>query len=245
MKCAHRDDDQHCGTCANNCLGATVGPPGNACFFQPYGGRCNSDTGQAVCTGTSVHYPNQVCHADGSIWTWFECDDDADCPNDAICGSAAHDDACGTNSATYGQCVLPYTNPPCFPPVPCESDFQCPNWPEWSCQEVEATDPDSLITSSLSFCKAGRRCVSDSDCLTSDFCLKSAAGLPGLVTGICSLRDTSEGQFVNLTLPGPGEAWCDSDDDCPSGLCTYGCGQTTKGAVYGGVCNEEGVCAPQ
>ncbi len=248
FKCSQRDDDQHCGTCDNNCLGDTVGPPGNACFFQPYGGRCNSDTGQAVCTGTSVHYPNQICHADGSIWTWYECDDDADCPSDAICGSAAHDDACGTNRATYGQCVLPYTNPPCFPPVPCQSDVQCPGYPDWSCQEVEATDPDSLITSSQSFCKAGRRCVTDTDCLDStfisNFCLKSAPGLPGLTTGICSLRNEEEGTFVSLEVPGVSSGACVDDEDCPAGrTCLPSCG-ITPGAAYANLCNETTICSP-
>jgi hypothetical protein len=246
-QCFKRDDDQHCSSCDNNCLGETVGPEGaNACFFQPFGGKCNSDTGRAICTGPSVYYPNQICHADGSIWSWYECDTDADCPTDSICGSAAHDDGCQTNRATYGQCVLPYANDPCFPSIPCQSDNKCPGWPDWSCQEVQVTDPNTVITTNQSFCKAGRRCVSDSDCLAgsfpSDFCLKSAPGLPELTTGICSLRSEEEGTFVNLTIPGVGPGYgCTSNADCPSGeTCKLGCGGST---TYANLCNEENLCS--
>jgi hypothetical protein len=96
---------------------------------------------------------------------------------------------------------------------------QCPGWPDWSCQEVQVTDPQTLITSNQSFCKAGRRCVSDSDCLTgsfvSNFCLTSSPGLPALTTGICSLENQEEGTLVTLELPGVGVGVCVDDGDCP------------------------------
>jgi hypothetical protein len=244
FKCAYRDEDQHCGTCDRNCLGDTVGPPDSTCYFQPFGGRCDSSTGHIQCTGPSIDYPNQVCLADGTVWTWNECDDDADCPSDAICGSAAHDDECGSNRATYGQCVRPYEFDPdpykrCYAPLPCQQDTDCTGYPLWSCQPVYETDPDTYLLSYHSYCKWGQRCVHDTDC-ASGFCLLNDLGLAGNISGICSAADQKEGTFVSIEVSGVSTA-CYSDGECPSGVCMLGCGGSS---VYAQLCTESGVCAP-
>jgi hypothetical protein len=90
--------------------------------------------------------------------------------------------------------------------------------------------------------------VSDSDCLTGDFasnfCLKSDPGLPGLTTGICSLRNEEEGTFVNLEVPGVGVGACVDNDDCPAGeTCLPSCGQPAQESSYLGYCNETTICS--
>jgi hypothetical protein len=74
--------------------------------------------------------------------------------------------------------------------------------------------------------------------------LKSAPGLPGLTTGICSLRNQEEGTFVTLEVPGVGVGVCVDDGDCPPGKTSlFSCGQVAQESSYLGYCEETTICS--
>lgn len=246
-KCFDIDDDQHCNGCGNNCIGENIGPPGaNPCLFQPYSGTCSSEfvdilSAAPVCRGIARNRPNEICHEDGSIWTWKECDNDMDCPTGAICGGPSHDDIFFSNRATYGLCVLPYELQP--PPENCVVDGQCPLG--YSCHSETVTNPETFIKTDVSFCRWGIPCATHADCPAADFVFSGVC-----VNGICGHNPgMQEGKFENIPLcggPCAGDLGgiCDVDEDCDSGYCASGCGVSRGNLSFIGLCSESNICAP-